>query len=119
MPQGEIFFDNVELSADHIVAGPEGFCRTIYAIHTEVNTLMGAVWTGVARSAYKLGYNYAHRRKQGGVPIVRHQSVPQCLLRMARKVEISRALTRRIAQFNATAPVPSLQSAMMASEHPF
>ena len=33
LPQGEIFFDNVELSADHIIAGPEEFQRAVYAIH--------------------------------------------------------------------------------------
>lgn len=112
LPQGELYFNNVELSSDHVIAGPEDYRRAVYAIHAEANVLMGAVFTGVARAAYELAYDYAHERKQGGVPIVRHQSVAQRLFHMYRKVEISRALTRRVAAYNATAVTPSLQSAM-------
>jgi alkylation response protein AidB-like acyl-CoA dehydrogenase len=114
LPQGELFFDSVELPISNILAGPEDYRRAVYAIHAEANGLMGAVWTGAARAAYELAYDYAHERKQGGVPIIRHQSVAQRLFHMARKVEISRALTKRVALFNATASTPSLPSAMMA-----
>lgn len=114
LPQGELFFDNVELPLSNILAGPDDYRRAVYAIHAEANTLMGAVWTGNARAAYELAYDYAHERKQGGVPILRHQAVAQRLFHMARKVEMSRALTRRVALYNATAQTPSLPSAMMA-----
>jgi alkylation response protein AidB-like acyl-CoA dehydrogenase len=112
LPQGEIFFDNVELSADHIVAGPAEFQRAVYAIHCEANLQMGAIFTGVARSAYEIAFRYAHERKQGGVPIYRHQAVAQKLFHLYRKIEASRALTRRVALFNMTEPMPALQSAM-------
>lgn len=114
LPQGELFFDSVELPISNILAGPDEYQRALYAIHCEANTLMGAVWTGAARAAYELAYDYAHERKQGGVPIIRHQSVAQRLFHMARKVELSRSLTRRVAQYNALSSLPSLQSAMMA-----
>lgn len=114
LPQGEIFFDQVELPLANILAGPADYQRAVYAIHAEANGLMGAVWTGAARAAYELAFDYAHERKQGGLPIIRHQSVAQRLFHMARKVEMSRALTQRVAAFNATAPTPSLASAMMA-----
>lgn len=114
LPQGEIFFDNVELPADHIVAGPDEFQRAVYAIHCEANGHMGGVFTGVARSAFEIAWKYAHERKQGGVPIYRHQSVAYRLFHMYRKVEAARALTRRVALFNMTEPMPSLQSAMAA-----
>lgn len=112
--QGEIFFDEVRLSRDHVLAGPEDFQRAVYAIHSEANGLMGAIFTGVAQAAYDLAHEYAHERKQGGVPIVRHQNVAYRLFHMARKVEASRALTRRVALFNTTADVPALQAGMMA-----
>ncbi|MGE5723412.1 MAG: acyl-CoA dehydrogenase, partial [Sphingomonadales bacterium] len=112
LPQGEIFFDNVELSADHIIAGPDEFQRAVYAIHCEANGQMGAIWTGSARASFEIAWKYAHERKQGGVPIYRHQSVAQRLFHMYRKVEASRALVRRVALYNMTAPMPSLQSAM-------
>lgn len=114
LPQGEIFFDGIELDIDHMIVGPEDYTKGVYAVHTEANAIMGAVFTGVARSAYELAYNYAHERKQGGVPIIRHQDVAKRLFHMARKVEISRALTQRVISYNLTSSVPALQAAMWA-----
>ena len=115
LPQGDIFFDNVELSSDYILAGPVAYKKAVYCIHTEANALMGGTFTGVAQAAFDLALDYAHERRQGGVPIIRHQSVQQRLFHMYRKVEISRALTRRVVLFNNTAPVPALQAAMTAN----
>ncbi len=112
LPQGEIFFDNVTLPISYIVAGPDDYQRAVYAIHSEANCQMGAVFTGVARAAYELAHAYAHERKQGGVPIIKHQAVVYRLFHMYRKIEASRALVRRVSLYNATSPVPSLQSAM-------
>jgi alkylation response protein AidB-like acyl-CoA dehydrogenase len=112
--QGEIFFDDVRLSRDHLLAGPDDYQRAVYAIHCEANGLMGAIFTGVAQAAYDLALDYAHERKQGGVPIIRHQNVAYRLFHMARKVEASRALTRRVALFNNTADIPALHAGMMA-----
>jgi acyl-CoA dehydrogenase len=112
MNQGEIFFDNVELPMEHLLAGPENYQRALYSIHTDVNAVMGATFTGVARAAYDLAYAYVHERKQGGVPIIKHQSVAYRLFHMYRKVEAARALTRRIMEYNMTEPVPALQAAM-------
>lgn len=114
LPQGEVYFENVEIPLDHILAGPEDFQRAVYAVHCEANCQMGAIWTGSARAAYEIAWNYAHERKQGGVPIYRHQNVAKTLFHMARKVEASRALVRRVSEFNYTSPVPALQAAMFA-----
>ena len=114
LPQGEIFFDDVALDIDHLLVAPEDYKKGVYAIHTEANALMGGVFTGVARSAYELAHAYAHERRQGGVPIIRHQDVARRLFHMARKVELSRAITRRVATFNMTNDMPALQAAMFA-----
>jgi len=114
LPQGEIFFDDVELPLSHLLAGPEHYQRCVYAIHAEANGLMGACFTGVARAAFEHALAYAHERKQGGVPLIRHQSVATRLFHMFRKVEASRALTRRIVGYNMTAAQPSLPAAMTA-----
>lgn len=113
-PQGEVFFNDVEVPLDYILAGPEDFQRAVYCIHAEANVLMGATWTGVARSAYDLAYDYVHERKQGGVPIARHQLVAWRLFHMFRQIEASCALTRRAAYYNQSASVPALQAAMAA-----
>lgn len=114
LPQGELFFDNVKVSLDHLLAGPDDFQRAVYAIHTDANLLMGATFTGVARSAYDHALAYAHERKQGGLPIIRHQDVARRLFHMLRKVESAQALTRRVSSFNTFEPMPALQAAMLA-----
>ena len=110
--QGEIFFDNVKLSTEHILAGPDTYHDAVIAIHALANGLMGATFTGVARAAYELALDYAHERKAGGVKIIRHQQVAYRLFHMFRKIEAARALTHRVVHYNLTAPTLCLQAAM-------
>jgi acyl-CoA dehydrogenase len=112
--QGEIYFDNVRVPRSHLLAGPDDFQAAVKTIHTAANGLMGATFTGVARAAYELALDYAHERKQGGVPIIRHQAVAQRLFHMFRKVEASRALTNRVVHYNFISSEISLHAAMTA-----
>ncbi|MAA74807.1 MAG: acyl-CoA dehydrogenase [Salinisphaeraceae bacterium] len=113
-PQGEVFFNDVEVGMEYLLAGPEDFQRAVYCIHAEANALMGAIWNGAARSAYHMAHDYAHERKQGGVPIYKHQLVAYRLFDMFRRIEASAALTRRVVHYNQAADVPALQAAMTA-----
>src|SRR6266849_4611061 len=61
---------------------------------------------------FELALAYAHERKQGGVPIIRHQSVAYRLFHMYRKVEAARALSRRALIYNYTQPEPAIHVAM-------
>lgn len=113
LPQGEIFFDNVRVPADHLLAAPgAAYDAAIYAVLTEANAGMGAQWVGCARAAYEHALDYAHVRKQGGLPIIRHQNVRHRLFHMFRKVEAARALNHRAYLYNSTAPAPALQGSM-------
>lgn len=112
--QGEIYFDNVRLSREHLLAGPEQYQQATYLVHTLANGLMSAIFTGCARAAYDLAVTYAHERKAGGVPIIRHQSVAHRLFHMFRKVEAACALSRRVLHYNFQAPAMALQAAMAA-----
>lgn len=112
LPQGELYFDNVSLSLDHLVAGPEDYVKAEQGVLTEANGLMGVMWTGVARAAYEHAYEYAHQRKQGGVPIIQHQNVRHRLFHMFARVEAARALARRAIYFNEVAPAPALQGSI-------
>lgn len=114
LPQGEIFFNDVTVDIDHLLVAPEDYRKGVYAIHSEANALMGSTFVGCARAAYELALDYAQERKQGGVPIIRHQDVQRRLFHMARKVEAARALARRVTAFNMGAPVPALQAAMFS-----
>ena len=108
LPQGEIFFDNVSISTDWLLAPVEMYPQVLYAQLAEANGGMGVMWAGMARAAFELALDYAHTRKQGGVPIFHHQNVKRNLLHMFRQVEAARALARRNLEYNLTHDVPAL-----------
>ncbi|MFG2250145.1 acyl-CoA dehydrogenase family protein [Spirillospora sp. NPDC048823] len=110
--QGEIFFDGVELEPELVLAGPDEYQGAVYSILAEANASMGAMFTGVAREAYGLALAYAHTRRQGGVPIIRHQNVRARLFHMFRRVEVARSLARQVFLHNMTHPVPALQGSI-------
>lgn len=112
--QGELYFDNVEVPVSHIIAGPENYADMVYHTLAEANVMVAAIAVGMARAAYEHAWRYAHERKAGGQKIALHQNVQYRLFHMFRKVEAARALTRRVATYNATAPLPALQGSTAA-----
>ena len=67
---------------------------------TNANTGMGTLFAGTARAALELAIDYANERKQGGVPIIQHQSVKARLFEMFRQVEAARSLNRDVVLSN-------------------
>ena len=112
--QGEIYFDNVEVPISHLLAGPDEYNDFVRHTLAEANVHVANIAVGVARAAYEHAHAYAHERKQGGQSIIRPQSVQYRLFHMFRKVEAARALVRRVATYNATAPEAALQGSIAA-----
>lgn len=112
--QGEIFFDDVRLPMEYLAAGPDRYAAAVHLTVSYANAGMAAIFTGLAQAAYDLAYGYAHERKQGGVPIVRHQNVRYRLFHMYRKVEAARALSRRVTRYNVLSGAPALHGAIAA-----
>jgi alkylation response protein AidB-like acyl-CoA dehydrogenase len=110
--QGEIYFDNVEVPISHLLVGPDEYKDFVRHTLAEANVHVANWAVGLARAAYEHAHAYAHERKQGGQPIIRHQSVQYRLFHMFRKVEAARALVRRAATYNATAPEAALQGSI-------
>jgi len=110
--QGEIYFDNVEVPISHLLAGPDDYTDMVYKTLAEANVHVANLAVGTARAAYEHALEYAHQRKQGGQKIIHHQNVKYRLFHMFRKVEAARALVRRVAEYNATAPQPALQGSI-------
>jgi len=104
--QGEIFFDEVRVPAEFMVIGKDAYGVAIEMVLALANAYMGMTFVGVARAAYELALAYAKERVQGGVPIIRHQSVRSRLFRMFTQVEAARALARQVALMGALAPPP-------------
>lgn len=112
--QGELYFDEVEVPLSHLLAGPDQYQDLAYRMLCEANPHVAVCAVGIARAAFEHSWQYAHRRRQGGVPLIEHQHVRIRLFEMFRKIEAARALTRRVMDYNATATRPSLLASTSA-----
>ena len=99
--QGEVFFDGVQIPASHMVLGPELYSIGLETMLSHGNGGMAQLFVGLARAAYEHALEYARERVQGGVAIIEHQSVKSRLFKMFTKVEVARAIARRVAAYNA------------------
>jgi alkylation response protein AidB-like acyl-CoA dehydrogenase len=106
--QGEVFFDDLRVPADHLVVAPELFGIGGDVVLANANAGMGMLFVGLARAALELAVEYAKERVQGGVPIFEHQSVKLRLFEMFRKVEAARSLSRRVVMYNMVSGMPQL-----------
>ena len=100
LPQGEIFFDNVRVPRRYTIAEQDEATLSLLGALTFANMEMAATFTGVARSAFEHALEYVHVRKQGGGPIIQHQSVKMRVWDLWQKVETARALSQRVFQYN-------------------
>jgi alkylation response protein AidB-like acyl-CoA dehydrogenase len=100
VPQGEIFFDNVRLPRKYLIEDHAGYDASFFSVLTFENMSIALALSGLARASYDHAIAYAHERKQGGVPIIQHQSVQLRIFDMWSKVEMCRALSRRVVNFN-------------------
>jgi len=115
--QGELYFENVVVPFSNVIAGPDNYADMVYHTLAEANVHVGCTAVGIARAAYEHALAYAHTRRAGGKKIAQHQQVQHRLFHMFRKVEAARALVRRVATYNATAPLPALQGSAAAKVH--
>jgi len=113
LPQGEIFFDNVEVPLEYAIAGQDQYNNSVFTLLVEANQSMGSIWLGTARAAFEHAITYCHERRQGGRPIIEHQSVMHRLFGMFRKIEAARALNRRVSIYNVTAPYPHTAASIL------
>lgn len=109
LPQGEVYFDNVRLSKEHLLYGPDDYEASTYTILAEAIMIMAAVFTGQARASYELAVQYANERKAGGTLLRNHQYTKHRVFKMFSQVECARAMTFRAYNYNFNADVPAIQ----------
>jgi acyl-CoA dehydrogenase len=112
LPQGELFFDEVRVPIKYVVAQGEAAKASFFGALTFANMEMAVTFTGVARAAYEHALAYTHERKQGGVPIIEHQSVRLRLFGMWQKLEACRGLAHRVFNYNYSGNGPHVVSSM-------
>jgi alkylation response protein AidB-like acyl-CoA dehydrogenase len=96
----EIFFDDVRVSRELILGGPEalnqGWTQLLKQLDIE-RIMMGALHVAIAEKAFADALDYAKQRQQFGSPIATYQMVVQLLADMKTQIEAARWLTYRAA----------------------
>ncbi|BDR92461.1 acyl-CoA dehydrogenase family protein [Vulcanisaeta souniana] len=98
-PQGPVFFDNVRVPDDYVIAQPpfyELFSDQLLNL-TSVN--MGAFSVGLARAAFEEALKYARSRIQGGKPLIEHKNIKLKIYEMFERVEAARYYVRKAMDF--------------------
>ncbi len=112
--QGELFFDEVRIPADHMLVGPDQYEGTVQAILAVANTCMGAWATGLARAALDESLSWVKDRVQGGKPLIEHYSMKQRIFTLFRRVELSRQMARAAGGLNLDNPTPFVEYSLAA-----
>ena len=104
--QGEIIFEDVRVPKEYMLVDQESYEPMLDLTLSTANAAMGAMFTGVARSAYEEALSYSKERIQGGKPLFDHQMIKHKLFSMFMKVEAARAFSRAamIYNYNNTPP---------------
>lgn len=112
IPSADIYFDNVKVPKENLIAEAGGFSRLMQAFDLE---RCGNATMALAQASGALEdvLDYVQQRKQFGKPIVDFQAVQLKLADMAMRVEAARLLIYRAA-VNAQSDLPSVFESSVA-----
>ncbi|NPU83765.1 MAG: acyl-CoA dehydrogenase [Syntrophaceae bacterium] len=97
---GEVRFENVAVSREDVLGGPEGLNRgwEQWAVLQEAEHLeIAACGLGIAQGAYDYAVQYAKERVQFGRPIIAFSAVKDMLVDMAVRIRAARLVARQAA----------------------
>ena len=100
IPEAEILFEDMEITADVLVLPPRGLRKGFADLMNAYNgQRIGAatVALGLAEGAYELGLAYSQEREQFGRPICEFQGVQWMLADMATQIAAAQLLIYRAA----------------------
>lgn len=112
--QGAISFDNVRIPRRYLLVEAPEYVAVLTQTLAVTNALMGAIFTGVARSAYEMALDFSRSRVQGGKPLSEHQIIQKQLFEMFSQVTTARALSRAAMVYNDGTRPPSLEHSIAA-----
>lgn len=114
LPQGEIFFDDVEIPPEFMLVGPDRYAFWVGQVLAVANCGMSANFTGVARAAFEIALTYSKERVQGGKLLGEHQLIQKKLFDMFIRVETARTFSRAAVEYCFTVIPPPIKYAVAA-----
>ena len=95
--QWQLFFDNVEVSADRLVGGEERGLRMLFDGLNPERIMGAAISNGIGRLALDKAAEYAKSRTVWQAPIATHQGIAHPLAEAKIDLELARLMTRKAA----------------------
>ncbi len=90
--QASVFFDDVEVPAEHMIFPPgENYPMLHHAIITIGNLGVGYIALGLMRAAFEDALEHSRQRVQWGKPIAEHQAIGHKLFETYQAIESARA----------------------------
>jgi alkylation response protein AidB-like acyl-CoA dehydrogenase len=87
----ELVFEDAHIPARYLVGTENGAWQMFYGQSPGINCTIACLIGGI-RACYEASLDYAKKRIQGGVPIIKHTSIGMKLSEMRIKLEAARAL---------------------------
>ncbi len=112
--QGELFFDNVRIPKNWMIAEPDFYVPMLDMILASANLCMAAWSTGIARAALEESLDYAKERIQGGRPLIEHYAMKQRIFHLFRRVETCRTVSRAAMNLNFNISPPHVEYSLWA-----
>jgi alkylation response protein AidB-like acyl-CoA dehydrogenase len=125
IPETEVIFDGLRLSADRLITPPEGLQRGFAGLMNAYNAQRvgaGTVALGIAQGAFETARDFLKTREQFGRPIAEFQGLQWMLADMSMKIDSARLMLWRAALSAETTgtgfpdPLLAAQAKIVASE---
>lgn len=112
--QGEIYFDDVRVPKEWMIAEPDYYVPLLDIILASANLCMASWSVGLARAAFEESLDYSKQRVQGGKALVEHYSMKQRLFNLFSRVETGRAISRAAMNLNLNLSPPHVEYSLVA-----
>ena len=95
--QWQLFFDDVEVSADRLIGGEDRGLRMLFDGLNPERIMGAAISNGIGRRALEQAAEYARSRTVWQAPIATHQGIAHPLAEAKIELELARLMTRKAA----------------------
>jgi alkylation response protein AidB-like acyl-CoA dehydrogenase len=112
--QGEIYFDEVRIPKEWMIADPDYYVPMLDIILASANLCMSNWSVGLARAAFEEALDYTKQRVQGGKALIEHYTTKQRLFALFARVETGRAISRAAMNLNFNISPPHVEYSLVA-----
>ena len=112
--QGEIYFDNVRIPKNNMIADPSFYEPLLEMILASANMIMATWSTGIARAAFEEALVYSKERVQGTRPLMEHYVHKQRVFKLFARTEVIRAISRNVMNLNLNVSPPITEYSLVA-----